>query len=192
MANELPTNDVRNVWQCQTVEVPKMSLDQIRRKAELFRKALGRQNLLAYTLLAFLAGAFGWISFTAPNLLARTGACLFIAGCLFGAWQVHTRGGQRRIPADAAFADCLNFYRSELKLLRDFHKSVWWRLLTLIPGYMILLAGLAKAEPQIRRELIAIGGTFLAFGLLGLWLQLWLGRRVQRQIDVLDGSERQS
>jgi len=191
VANELPANDVRNVWQCQTVEVPKMSLDQIRRKAELFRKALGRQNLLAYVLLAFLAGAFGWIAFTAPNLLARTGACLFIAGCLFSAWQVYTRGGRRRMPADAVFADCLNFYRSELEILRDFHQSVWWRFLALIPGYMILLAGLAKAEPRVRWELVAIGGAFLAIGVFGLWLQLWLGRRVQREIDVLERSELQ-
>lgn len=192
MANELPPNDVRNVWQRQTVEVPRMSLDQIRRKAELFRKALGRQNLLAYALLAFLTGAFGWIAFTAPNLLARTGACLFIAGCLLGGWQVYTRGGRRSMPADAAFADCLNFYRSELELLRDFHKSVWWRLLALIPGYMILLAGLAEAEPQVWRELIAIGGAFLGFGLFGLWLQLHLGRKVQRAIDALNAAENQN
>jgi hypothetical protein len=192
MANELPPNDMRNVWQGQAVEACKMSPDQIRRRADLFRKELGRHNLFAYVLLASLAGAFGWIAFTAPNLLARTGACLFIAGCFYTAYQVYTRGGRRRVPADAAFADCLNFYRSELELLRDFHKSVWSRLLALIPGYMLLLAGLAKADHRIWGQLIAIGGTFLAFGVFGLWLQLWLGRRVQRAIDVLDTAEEQN
>src|SRR5437588_9693695 len=113
---ELPPNDVRSVWQKQAVEGTKMSLDEIRRKADCFRTGLRRQNRIAYILLAVLVGAFGWITvwFTPTNLIMRTGGCLVVLGCLYGGYQVYTGGGRRSAHADAGFADCLNFYRSKL------------------------------------------------------------------------------
>ena len=162
-----------------------MPLAEIRASAECFRKVLRRQNLFAYLLLTFLVAAFGWIAFTSPNLIARAGACLFILGCLYCGYQVYTRGGRRRLPENGLSAEYLNFYLSELELLRDFHNSVWSRLFALVPGYTLLLVGLTKADPQTWRQTVAIGCAFLAFGVIGLWLQRHLGRRVQRQIDAL-------
>jgi Flp pilus assembly protein TadB len=182
MANEPPLNDMRNVWQTQAVEAREMSLSGIRKKAYLFQAGLRRANLWAYALLAGLVAAFGWIAFRSQNFLARTGACVFIAGYLYVFYQVYTRGGRRSVPA--ACGDCLNFYRSELKRLRDFHNAVWSRVLAIIPGYMLVCAGMAKANSRLAWS--AIAGIFLAFSFYGVWLQYRLARRVQREIDTLE------
>jgi len=93
----------------------------------------------------------------------RTGGCLVVLGFLYCGYQVYTRGGRRSAPADAGFADCLNFYRSELGRLRDFHNAVWSRLLAIIPGYMVFCLGFAMA---IRKGALLIG----AFALIALAL----------------------
>ena len=193
MANELPPNDVRSVWQNQAVEGTKMSLDEIRRKVDCFRTGLRRQNRIAYILLAVLVGAFGWVTvgFRPTNLIMRTGGCLVVLGCLYMGCQVYTRGARRSAPSDAGFADCLNFYRSELERLRDFHNAVWSRLLAVIPGYMVFCLGFAMAFRKGALVIGAIALIALALGLYGMWLQHWLGRRVQREIDALNAGGKQ-
>ncbi len=193
MVNELPPNDARSVWQNQAVEGTKMSLDEIRRKADRFRTGLRRQNLFAYILVAVLVGAFGWITvaFRPTNLIMRTGGCLLVLGGLYLGYQVYVRGGRRSRPADAGFADCLNFYRSELERLRDFHNAIWLRLLAIIPGYMVFCLGFAMA---FRKGALVIGAAALislAIGLYALRLHHRLGRRVQRQIDALNAAGKQ-
>jgi uncharacterized membrane protein YfcA len=194
MANELPANDMKNVWQCQTVEVTEMSVDQIRRRANRFRKGLRRQNFYGYILTAVLVGAFGWIAleFKPTNLIMRIGSWLVVLACLYIGYQIHTRGGRRMASADRAFADCLNFYRSELVRLRDFHEAVWSRFLAIILSYSVFCLGFATAHRQGAWLIGGIWLSALAFGLFGLWLQHWLGRRVQREIDALDASEKNS
>ena len=188
MANELLPNDVRSVWQNQEVERAKMSLDKIRKRANRFRTGLRRQNPYAYILTAVLVGAFGWITFgfRPTNLIMRTGGCLVVVGCLYISYQVCTRGGRQSVPADGAFADCLSFYRAELERLRDFHDAVWSRFFAIIPGYMVFCLGFAMADRKGAWHIGAIALSALAFGLFGIWLQHWLGRRVRREIDALN------
>ncbi len=190
MANELPPNDARSVWQNQAVEGTKMSLDEIHRKADRFRTGLRRQNLFAYILMIVLVGAVGWITvWSRPtNLIIRMGGCLLVLGGLYIGYHIYIRGGHRSIPPDAGFADCLNFYRSELELLRDFHNAVWLRFLAIIPGYMVFCLGLAMASRKDALLLGAVALIALAIGFYGLRLHHRLGRRVQRQIDALNAA----
>jgi len=60
MANELPPDDLRTVWQNQSVEPVQMSLDEIRRKAEMFQKKIRNRNLREYAGAVLAIAAFGY------------------------------------------------------------------------------------------------------------------------------------
>ena len=60
MANELPPDDLKNLWQGQNVEATRMTLEEIRQKAAKFQKRIRNRNLREYAAAVVV---FGWFGF---------------------------------------------------------------------------------------------------------------------------------
>ena len=148
MPNELPPEDPRSVWQCQTVEHTVMSLDDIRRKARSYQGKIRFRNGLEYAAVVFITLFFSRTIWTIHHLVMQVGAGMCIAGGWYMAWQLHKRGPAREVPADLGAVTCLGFHRDELARQRDLLRDTWrWYLCPLIPGLAVLTIGAGLANP---------------------------------------------
>ena len=141
MANESPPNDLlKSAWRNQPSEGIRMSVDEIRRRAEKFQKEIYWRNLRKYILGLVVIVYFGFSVWPTSDALARIGIGLTIAGALYVNWHLHRRGSSRSLPADLGLASGIEFYRRELERQRDLLDSVWaWCLVPIIPGFVIFI-----------------------------------------------------
>ena len=169
-----------------------MSLGDVRRKAHKFKKRISRRNRREYIAAAIvIAVCTGRIVFS-NNLIANIGGGLLIAGILYIVHQIRKKGAAETMPAEAAFANCIAFYRSELERQRDLTGRVWsWYIGPVIPGIVVVYWGLAAAGDY---TLVSLGmrGTvvILAFVFAGI-LNGRAARKLQGQIDALDALEKE-
>ena len=185
MENKLP-DDLKNVWQNQTVEANQMSLDELRRKAGKFQKRIRNRNLREYAASAFAVAAFGYYIWRFPPL--RLGSGLMIAATLYMVYQLHTRGAAKTVPAALGMGTCRDFHRRELEQQRDLLRDIWkWYLLPCVPGLLAFLAVpvmyLAPGKWLGVVPLILLCTVFF-YGIASLNQRA--ARRLQRQIDELD------
>jgi len=186
MENELPPEDLRNVWQNQTVEANQMSLDELRRKAGKFQKRIRNRNLREYAASAFAVAAFGYYIWRFPPL--RLGSGLMIAATLYMVYQLHTRGAAKTVPAALGMGTCRDFHRRELEQQRDLLRDIWkWYLLPFVPGLLAFVAvpvmHLAPDKWLRVVPFILLCAVFF-YGVASLNQRA--ARRLQRQIDELD------
>jgi hypothetical protein len=191
MMNEPPSNDIRQVWQNQSVEAIQMSLDEIRNKAQKFQRRVHWSNLREYLAAVFVVAIFGFYFWRFDGILLRTGSALVIAGTLYVMYQLYKRGSAKTVPADLASRTCLDFHRRELERQRDLLRDVWrWYLLPFVPGMVVFFAGGAIELPLGRWGPLGITVALCAivFFLIGK-LNHWAARKLQHQIDGLDALE---
>ena len=158
----------------------------IQTRAHRLARGMSRRTQMGSVALLFLVTAFGRLAIIAVNPLQRIGASLTVAACLYAAYQLHL-ARPAPLPADRDRLAWLQAYRSELERQRDFHGGplFWWRLLVMIPGYFLFLAGLAMAHPEGVHRVAMIGVAFLLFGGLAIPLNQRVARRYQQQLDDL-------
>jgi len=192
MANETARDDeMKNVWQSQEGEGLRMSLDEIRLKAEKQGRSIewrnAREYIAAFAVVVFLGFSF----FGTTDVLSRVGFGLVIASMLYIAWHLHRKGSRRRLPSDLGVADCLQFYRGELERQRDLLQGVWrWYLGPVVPGLAVVMLALTRTNPGHLNHIvwvIAAYGAAIALVFLGVWrLNERAARRLQGRIDALD------
>lgn len=185
--NESP----RSIWQNQTVEGVSMSLDDIRRKAGGFHRTIGWRNAREYVAALAVVVFFGFQLFLTRDALMRAGYGAMIGGMLYLAWQLHRRGSSRSLPEEMGLTSGVEFFRRELERQRDLLQNVWsWYLGPLIPGWVLLMAAVARTNPGHPRQVgLALGGLNLvaALAFVFVWkLNQWAAGKLQRQIDELD------
>jgi len=195
MTNESPPNDrLKSVWQNQPSERIRMSVDEIRRRAEKFQKKIYWRNAREYVaaLIAVVFGGFEvWLL---PDALMRVGIGLMIAGMLYLIWHLHRRGSARSLPADLGLASSLEFYKRELERQRDLLRSVWlWYLGPLIPGPVVLMVANARTNPDhLRRIGLSLASALFALLYVLVWMRNQRGaRRLQSRINELNALEGQ-
>ena len=193
MTNDPPPHDMSKVWQNQSVEVVQMSLDEIRRKAHKFENRISRRNRREYIAVAVVIAVCTGRIVISNNLVVNIGGGLLIAGLLYIVYQIHKKGSARTIPSDAAFANGIAFYRSELERQRDLNRQVWsWYIGPLLPVWWLPTWGLAAANEYSVRSLMVRGTVvILVFVVVGV-LNQRAARKLQRQIDALDALEKES
>jgi lipopolysaccharide export LptBFGC system permease protein LptF len=185
MENELPPDDLRNIWQNQSVEVNQMSLDQLRRKAEKFQKRIHNRNFTEYAAAVFVVAAFVR-SWRVPQL--RLGSGLIIAATLYMVYQLHKRGAAKTVPAALGLGTCRDFHRQELERQRDLLRDIWkWYLLPFVPGLLAFVAVPAMQVPpdkwlRMAPFILMCAVVFFGIGRLNQRAAV----RLQRQIDELD------
>lgn len=190
MANELPPDDLGEVWRTQSVEHTQMTLNEIREKARKLKRTTLFRNLREYVAILIVVAFFGSSMGKYPPLM-RAGAGLCIAGMLYVAYQLHRRGSAKTMAADLAPASCLDFHRRELERQRDLLRGIWsWYLGPMIPGLALIAVAAGMANPGHLKRVWVFEGAYSAAVALAFYFVARLNRRaaqrLQRQIDELD------
>lgn len=186
MENELPPENLKSLWQNQSVEPVHMSLEEIRQKAEKFQKRIRNRNLREYAASGVVAGAFGYYLWKFPDL--RLGSALVLAATLYVVYQLHSRGGARPVPMAMGLGTSLDFYRHELERQRDLLRGIWkWYLLPFVPGLIAFLA-VPMLHSPVRLWVHALPFVVLSAGFFyAAWkVNLRAAEKLQRQIDELN------
>jgi hypothetical protein len=180
--------DPRKIWQDQHMETPKMSLDEIRRRA---RKLEEKGRLEAIVLIAvglLLCPFFGWTAVRVTETIPRIGWSVLSLWCLYCVWRGYRWVWPRTAATDSPSETSLEFYRSELEKQRDLNQHLWRR-----SGLVWLFAGLALIIAPAIKQWAKNGVPF--FVLLGIWFVSFFFirrhkvRSLQREIDELKNVE---
>jgi hypothetical protein len=192
MENEFSPDNLKRLWQNQSVEPVQTSLEDIRQKAERFQKKIRNRNLREYVAAALVFAGFGYFMWRFPE--TRLACGLMLAGTVYVVYQLHTKGAAKTIPESLALRPCIEFHRRELERQRDLSRDVWkWYLLPFVPGLVAVIAvPLLHLPPE---------KWIRALPFIPLWAAMFyavwrLNRRgadkLQRQIDELNSINRES
>lgn len=188
--DESPMNDPRKIWQDQPTEAMKMSLDEIRRRAQKLQ-AKNRISALVTIVIGFvLCVWFARACAGTQDAVPRIGLGMLSLWGLYAAYQAYKWIWPGRLAANATFSTSLDFYRWELERRRDYARHIWRRAgltfcfagiaLFIIPA----LIGVLKT-PRLLVNLVPF------FVLLVIWLVVFFSlrrrnqRQLQREIDDL-------
>ncbi len=195
MPNEAPLNDIKKLWHEQGEEPVKMSLDEIRRKAQQHRRKILRRNSREYVAAAFVVAIFGYYIGHFHEWFMRIGSGLVIAGAVYVVFQLHRRGSAASAPADLGLTTGLDFYRKQLERQHALLSSVWrWYLGPFIPGLAVITLGAAITNSARSPYAWMFAGSYAAVVAIFFFLIARLNQRgadrLQRQIDELDAAEK--
>jgi len=193
MPSEFPTNDLQDIWQNQPTEVFKMSADKLRRKAQqLDRKArLAVVFSAAIAILLFLYFGWGFLSF--PEKFQTFGLGPFGAWSmrlgfgvlslwgLFSGYQTYKVLWPGPAASDADLRTTLQSYRQQLEKRCDYSQNIWLR-----SGLILCFLGIAMVVmPVLVRDILTplqlLADLGPIFGLLILWLAIFIPLRKRRQ-----------
>ncbi|MDP9051883.1 MAG: hypothetical protein M3O31_14365 [Acidobacteriota bacterium] len=194
MTNESSSSDIRDLWQSQPTEPPRISLEDLRGKMQKFERRIFWRNIREYAGGVFVVAAFGFCEWKLPALLLRLGSGLTIAGALYVMFQLHRRASIHPAPADLGLKTCLQFHRQSLERQLDALRTVWsWYLLPFIPGLAVFFMG--TAVNQWTAHPVGMGQLLMGYGILvilvgAVFLAVWkLNQRaadkLQAQIDEM-------
>jgi hypothetical protein len=194
MPNESPMNDPRNIWQNQPKEPFKMSVDEMRLRAQRFQTKARIQ--VVYSIMAGLSMCvfFAWNSVRSHEVLSRVGFGVLSVWGIYAAYQAYKWIWPSNVRPDAPVRTSLEFYRSELERRRDYRLHVWRR-----SGFTFCFVGLGLAlAPAFIAALdnprVLLNGLPF-FVLLAIWFVAFFygkkrGRnKLQQEIDELRGFE---
>jgi hypothetical protein len=190
MENELPPENLKSLWQNQSVEPVQMSLEEIRQKAERFQKKIRHRNLREYGAAVIVFALFGYSMWRNPEMRLACG--LILAGTVYVLYQLHTRGAAKTVPESLALGTCIDFHRRELERQRDLSRDIGkWYLLPFVPGLFAFIAVPLLHLPPDKWIRVLPFTLFCAAGFYGIWRLNQRGAdRLQRQIDELDSMNR--
>jgi hypothetical protein len=197
-AEELLTNDPRNIWKNQATEAFKMSADQLQRKAEQREKKSRFEAVYSTILLLIVFVFFAWSFARVHEVVPRMGFGVLSLWGIYFAYQRSKRFWQVRPAPDATLNTTLQCYRSELEKRRDYARHVWRKA-----GLTFVLLGVAMViAPALIQSLDAPRLLLLKFGpffaLLAVWCAIFFPRmkrqqqKLQQEIEELRGFEREN
>ena len=181
-------DDLRNLWQKQEVDEVRISVDELRLKAAKFQSRIRWRNLREQAACLIVIAAFGAMSLMIHQAVPRISFALMIAGAVYVAWHIQKWGSPKVLPTDLGRANCVGFYRDELKRQCNLARSVWkWYLGPLIPGMSLLVIYGIWVAPSDRRwfPITYAVAAAACFWLVG-WLNQCAARRLEGQIAELD------
>ena len=194
MPDEFP--DPQKIWQDQPKEAIRMSLDEIRRKAQALQNKVRLTALAGVVIGLGLSIFFAVAVARARGVMPRLGLGVLIVWGLYGAYQAY-RMWPGSLAPDATFGTSLEFYRRELERRRDQVRDAWR-----MPYLWLLFAGIAflvapaligtRSNPRLLVNAIPF------FVLLFAWLIAFINirkrdlRNLGREIDELKALQRES
>ena len=187
-----PEDYVRNSWKDESLNAALPPVEELRERANKFRRKIARRNLLEYCAGTLLIAFFGLAAWLTPINTVRIGAALVIGGTCIVMWQLHKRTTPLTPPDNGGQIPILEYRRRELVRQRDALKSIFtWYLLPLVPGAAMLLA-LPVLEPNwsmdnvstlvlIIRPIFVFGGFAAVYAVNQI-----AARKLQHEIDEID------
>jgi hypothetical protein len=207
MPNEVPMNDLQNVWQNQPTEEFKMSAEKLRRKAQQLDRKARFAVLVSATIAIVLFLWFGWGFLSFPEEFRTFGLFPFGARTmrlgfgvlslwgLYSGYKTYKVLWPSRAMSDADLRTTLHSYRQQLEKRRDYSQNIWLR-----SGLIFCFLGIAMVViPVLVRDIVnplrMLGDLGPIFALLILWLAIFIPtrrrrqRKLQREIDQLRAFE---
>ena len=194
MSNKSASEDMKNLWQSQPAESPRIRPEDFLRKMDKFERRIFWRNMREYAAGVVVIASFGYYGWKLHGILVRLGAGLIIAGALTVMFELHRRGSVRTAPADLGLSTCIDFHRKSLERQRDALRTVWtWYLLPFVPGLAVFEIGSAmnqwKAHPVGLGHLVTsllISAGIISAVFFGVWrLNRWAAGKLQKRIDEL-------
>jgi hypothetical protein len=194
MSNKSASEDMKNLWQSQPAESPRIRPEDFLRKIDKFERRIFWRNMREYAAGVVVIASFGYYGWKLHGILVRLGAGLIIAGALTVMFELHRRGSVRTAPADLGLSTCIDFHRKSLERQRDALRTVWtWYLLPFVPGLAVFEIGSAmnqwKAHPVGLGHLVTsllISAGIISAVFFGVWrLNRWAAGKLQKRIDEL-------
>jgi hypothetical protein len=182
------------LWQNQKTEGVRMSVEQVRLEAGRFQRKISARNLREYVVAVVLIVYFGFWFARIPQLAAKAGFGLLIAGLAYLVWHMLSNGSPGAMDETAGLSDWIQFRRRELVRQRDLLRSVWrWYIGPCIPGLVVLVAWFVHGN-RSKPVVVSLAAVYVMVVAAGFW---WMGRlnakgaeKLQRQIDELDEQSR--
>jgi hypothetical protein len=179
-----PVVNIQRMWNEQPREEQKMSIDEIRERAQRFEQRTRRWNVItALLIVVIVAVELRQISIE-PELLERVGDSLTIAAFVYLAYWYRRHALGQTAPAGPAMTQSIVFYREQLARQRDLSDHPWGYLLPFVPGVGLSLFGRALDRSPVQNAAIAVFAVVLFIGTA--WWHKRSARRLQREIDELD------
>jgi len=205
MPDKSTMNDPQNVWQNQPTEAFKMSVDQLRVKAQRRQKGARSQVLRDAIMGPIISAFFAWNLIKVNHVWWGLGHPLSLWStrvglALLSLWGVslpfvlYKWVWPARLAPDAPLNTTLQWYRSQLEKGRDFERRVWLILIPAFVGLALVIVPALISSIGNPREFLQ--NSLPLFALLAIWLPIFLylrkrrhGRR-QKEIDQLRAFER--
>jgi hypothetical protein len=197
MASDFPTNDPRTVWQNQPKEPFKMSIEELRSKAERRQKKARLEVILSIAIGFILCVIFAWTFVKVHEMVPRLGWAVLSLWSIYFAYQAYRWIWPGRLAPNATVSTSLEFYRHELENQRDHARHVWRRSgltfcflglgLTIVPE-LIYSHDIAHLPGNVGPLVVLLIMWAVAFSYLRKRRQ----RRLQQEIEELREFEREN
>lgn len=184
----LDDDSLHGLWRDGGATAEPLSLAEVKTRAALFGRAIGKRNRREYIATAFVTLIFGFYALILPGMLLKLGSLLVIAGGLTMAWQLSRRTSKPDAGAEAV--DVRSYYRTRLTTEERMLASVGlWYIGPLIPGLAVFMAGLAAASGFGSLFGFAAFTAIPALVFLGIWLlNRHAAAMLRQQIERLDAT----
>jgi hypothetical protein len=176
---------VHHVWQQQRLpeENRRMSVDDVRVKAERLEQRVRRWRITGVLLFGIVIGAEAWQVWRPNPLLERTGDLLTIAAFVYVAYWFRRYAPVRAVPGALGRTASVDFYRMRLERQLELATHPWRYLAVFIPGVALSLFGHSSERPAEQNAAIAVVGVLLF--VMVAWVIRRTGRQMQRDLDDL-------
>ena len=179
-----PDTEIEKAWQQQPREAVRMSVDDIRTKAQRFdgRVRWWRNVGAAAVILAVIAEVVQvWVG---RDAIERTGDLLTIAAFLYIAYEY--RKYAHSAPDGLGRTSCVDFYRAQLVHERNLAGQTSQYLLPFVPGVTLsLLHGvIGEGLTTVHRIGVAAAGIALFVGVA--LVNARTTRKLQMELDALE------
>jgi hypothetical protein len=189
--------DPRKVWQNQPMEISKMSVSELRGKAQQRQRKARFETFKSVVVGLILLILFAWAFTRQHEWLSRAGLGVLSLWCLYFMYQTYRWIWPGPRDPEAPLHTTLHSYRNELEKQRDYARHIWTRsgLTFCFLGLALFLApGLIPALGNPR--LLLSAAPF--FALLLIWSVTFFivrrrsQRKLQGEIDELTALENES
>ncbi len=209
MPDKFTMNDPQSVWQNQTTEAFKMSVDQLRIAAHKLEKKSQFEALYSIVVCAVVFVFFarivlhpgpmvGPIPWPAASLWSvRLGCALICIGGLYEIYKACRRFRSSRPAPEASLETTVHSYRKRLENRRNRFRNYWH-----YKGLWIILTGMALAiaprlidsyhqGPQHLLEAAPLAGLIVLWLIAVAVIRRRVQRKLQQEIDELQAFERE-
>jgi hypothetical protein len=188
---ELQNNPVQEIWQSQPVEVTKMSVEELRRRAGKFERRIRWRNIREYVASLIATGLMAYFYIGANDVASRVTFALFIAAMLWIVVTLHRIGSAKRTPLDVDTLTTHQFYRADLERQLAVVKTVWWWYLApMVPGMIgCSVSYIMKPHHAAAWAGLALMNALFIVSFYGVWkLNMRAARCLERMINDLNAA----
>ena len=176
---------LRAIWRGQAVTALQMTPEQLRTRAAQFESAIRRRNLRDHVSFALTAALFA-SGILLDGALVRVGSALMAIWALFSMYGLHRFGSAAAAPADSSAQTCAAYHQRQLERQRDIALSWPWGIGLAIPGFVLVVVGLAVGSRHPNWEFPAVlTGVFIFIYVAVVIYGKMLAGQWQREINML-------